>query len=573
MDYSRPVLRIFISYFKKHRGLLILDLSSAFIACAIDLAFPLVARNAMYNMLPNEEFKTFYTVMIIVAVAFLVRVAMNYIITYWGHMFGVRVEADLRDDLFKHMQELDFSFYDRNRVGQLMNRLTGDLFEITELSHHGPEDIFISSVTIIGAIVIMFTIKWELALAILIIIPIFVIIIMMCRRKMVRTSRDVKIKMAEINGEIESGLSGFRVSKAFANERVDYAKFAAANEKYKTAKCKYYSAFGQFNSSLEYFMCIMPVVILAFGGWLIMRDDMNYTDLIVFYLYISTFIMPMRKLASFMEIFMNGYAGLVRFVELMRVKPEIEEKTDAVVLSDVKGEVSFEDVSFAYEGNAEVLDDIDLDIKAGETVAIVGPSGGGKTTLCQLVPRFYECTEGRITVDGLDIRDVTLSSLRENIGIVQQDVFLFADTAMENIRYGNREATDEEVMEAARKAEIYEDIIDMPEGFNTYVGERGVKLSGGQKQRMSIARIFLKNPPILILDEATSALDTITEARIQGAFDRLSEGRTTIIIAHRLSTIKNADRIILVDGGRITESGTHDELIALGGQYAKLYNI
>ena len=570
-DYSKTPLRVLVQYFRPHRGLFVLDLSCAFIMALIDLTFPLVARSAMNQLLPARQFDTFFMVMIIVAAAFVVRAGMNYIITYWGHMFGVRVEADLRDDLFRHMQSLDFKFFDSNRTGQLMNRMTGDLFEITELSHHGPEDLFVAFVTIVGAICIMFTVQWQLALVILIIIPIFLAVVMLCRKNMVTTSRNVKITMSEINGEIESGLSGIRTSKAFANEEADYRKFAQANEKFKTAKCASYSAFGKFNSSLEYFMCIMPVVIMAFGGWLIMKDNMNYVDLVTFYLYISTFINPIRKLGNFTEIFMNGYAGLTRFIDLMRLQPEVKEPAEPVKPDAVRGGISIENVCFTYDDKTSVLDNINLEISEGETVAIVGPSGGGKSTLCQLIPRFYDVDAGCVKLDNVDVRSISKETLRKNIGIVQQDVFLFPGTVMENIRYGRPEATDEEVFEAARKAEIYDDIMNMPDKFDSYVGERGVLLSGGQKQRISISRIFLKNPPVLILDEATSALDTVTETRIQKAFDKLAEGRTTVIIAHRLSTIRGADRIILIDDGQIKEQGTHEQLMAAGGQYAQLY--
>ena len=570
-DYTRPIMSIFISYFRPHWKLFALDLSCALIASCIDLAFPLVARHGMYHLLPDRAFEAFFLVMAVFVVAFMLKSVMQYIITYWGHMFGVRVEADLREDLFVHIQSLDFEFFDKNRTGQLLSRMTGDLFEITELSHHGPEDLFIAGVTIIGAIIIMFTIQWKLALLILILIPVFLFIVLLCRRNMVRTSKRVKVKLAEINGEIESGLSGVRTSKAFANEKADFNKFAAANEQFKTAKCDNYKAFGQFNSSLEYFMSIMPVAIMAFGGWLIMKDQMNYADMITFYLYISTFINPIRKLGNFMETFMNGWAGLTRFVDVMRTQPKVTDAESALPLEEVRGQIDLEDVRFTYDAKTEVLSGIDLHVAAGETVAIVGPSGGGKSTLCQLIPRFYDVDEGRVLIDGTDVRNIRLESLRRNIGIVQQDVFLFADTIRENIRYGNPEATEEQVRDAAMKAEIYDDIMGMPDGFDSYVGERGVMLSGGQKQRISIARIFLKNPPILILDEATSALDTVTESRIQGAFDKLAEGRTTIIIAHRLSTIRNASRIVLIDDGEIREEGTHEELMQFNGQYADLY--
>ena len=572
-DFNQPTLKVFLEYFKPHMGLFVLDLTCALIASAVDLIFPLVARHAMYHMLPDKAFAAFFHVMVIVGIAFLLKAIMHYIITYWGHMFGVRVEADLRDDLFSHMQSLDFNFFNKNKTGQLLSRMTGDLFEITEMSHHGPEDLFIASVTIIGAVIIMFTIQWKLALVILILLPIALIVVMLNRRRMIRTSRKVKEKLAEINGEVESGLSGVRTSKAFANEAEDYAKFAAANDEFRTAKCENYKAFGLFASSLEFFMSIMPVVIMAVGGWIIMRSEMNYADLITFYLYISTFITPIRKLAGFMETFMNGWAGLTRFVEIMRLSPE-EDVAPGEGKPITAYDIDIEDIWFAYdEKNMDVINGVSLHVKEGETVAIVGPSGGGKTTLCQLIPRFYDVDKGVIRIGGTDNREIEKRTLRKNIGIVQQDVFLFPETIADNIRYGRPDATDEEVIEAAKKAEIYDDVMAMPDGFASYTGERGVLLSGGQKQRVSIARIFLKNPPILILDEATSALDTITEARIQGAFDKLAEGRTTIIIAHRLSTIKSADRIILIDDGVIKEEGTHEDLMKIGGQYASLYKV
>ena len=572
-DFNRPTLSIFLEYFKPHMGLFVLDLTCALIASAVDLVFPLVARHAMYHMLPDKAFAAFFHVMIIVGIAFLLKAIMHYIITYWGHMFGVRVEADLRDDLFAHMQSLDFNFFNKNRTGQLLSRMTGDLFEVTEMAHHGPEDLFIASITIVGAVIIMFTIQWKLALVILILLPIALTVVMLNRRRMIRTSRKVKEKLAEINGEVESGLSGVRTSKAFANEAEDYAKFAAANDEFRTAKCENYKAFGLFASSLEFFMSIMPVVIMAVGGWIIMRNEMNYADLITFYLYIATFITPIRKLAGFMETFMNGWAGLTRFVEIMRLEPEVDV-APGTGKPLTAYDIDIDNISFAYqEKNTDVINGVSLHVKEGETVAIVGPSGGGKTTLCQLIPRFYDVDEGAIRIGGTDIREIEKRTLRKNIGIVQQDVFLFADTIAENIRYGRPDATDEEVIAAAKKAEIYEDVMAMPDGFASYTGERGVLLSGGQKQRVSIARIFLKNPPILILDEATSALDTVTEARIQGAFDKLAEGRTTIIIAHRLSTIKNADRIVLIDDGEIKEEGTHEDLMKIGGQYASLYKV
>ena len=469
------------------------------------------------------------------------------------------------------MQELSFDYYDQNRTGTLMARLTSDLFELTELAHHGPEDLLTSVLTICGALYVMGSIRWQLAVIVAATIPIFLIVVMAMRKNMGRASAASKEKTGHINQEIESSLSGVRTAKAFANEATESARFNAANELYKTSKREFHKAMGMFHSSVEFFLCSLNVIIVGVGGYYVMQGEMDYRDLITFNLYIASFVSPMRKLSGFSEMFANGFAGLNRFVDVMRTEPTIQDKTDAVELRDVKGKITVDHVSFAYEGDLDVLHEVTMEVQPGETIAIVGPSGGGKTTLCQLIPRFYDVDSGSISIDGLDIRDVTQRSIHENIGIVQQDVFLFADTVFENIRYGKPDATMAEVIEAAKKAEIYDDIQAMPQGFDTYVGERGTLLSGGQKQRIAIARIFLKNPPILILDEATSALDSVTEAKIQRAFDNLAVGRTTLIIAHRLSTIRNANRIVSIADGVITECGTHEELVGTGGVYSQLY--
>ena len=571
-DFQRKSpLIIFLSYFKNHKGLFFVDILCACLIAGVDLTFPLVTRSALYDMLPNDLYGTFFAVMVIMVVCYLLRTFLNYIVAYYGHTFGIRVEADIRADLFRHMQNQSFDFYDKNRTGQLMSRLTSDLFELTELAHHGPEDLLTSTVTIIGALVVMASIQWRLALVVGLTIPIFLMAIMAMRKSMGKASVGVKQKTGHINTEIESSLSGIRTAKAFANEDIENARFTAANTLFKGSKRDFYKAMGRFSSSMEFFLCSMNVIVIGYGGYLIMKDQMDYRDLLTFTLYISSFITPMRKLSGFSEMFANGFAGLKRFVDLMRTEPTLQDKPDAEPLEDVKGEIVVENVSFAYDGDLDVLRNVSLQVQPGETVAIVGPSGGGKTTLCQLIPRFYDVSEGSIRIDGKDIRDVTQQSIHQNIGIVQQDVFLFADTILENIRYGKPDATEEEVIEAAKKAEIYEDILAMPQGFQTYVGERGTLLSGGQKQRVAIARIFLKNPPILILDEATSALDSVTEAKIQRAFDALAKGRTTLIIAHRLSTIRSAGRIISIADGVIAECGSHEELIQAGGIYADLY--
>ena len=566
------MLKTLFRYFKPHMHLFVLDMVCAVFAAGVELTFPVVSRYLMYNLLPAHAYQAFFMIMLAVGAAYVLRSVCYFIMTYWGHMFGVRVEADIRADLFRHLQTLDFEFYDRQRTGSLMSRMTGDLFEITELAHHGPEDLVISLLTVTGALILMFTIQWRLALVVSILIPIFLILTMTQRRSMSRASANVKEKMAVINTDIESSLSGMRTSKAFANEEEELKRFSEANAQYRGARKEFYKAMGIFNSSQELFMGILPPVVIAMGGYLIMKDQLNYIDLITFTLFVSSFVTPIRKMAQFAEIFASGMAGLRRFNEIMEMEPTVVEKPDAQALQVSEGAVDIDHVSFSYPEHREVLHDVDLHVRGGEKIAVVGESGGGKTTLCQLIPRFYDVSEGSIRIDGTDIRDVTKNSLRSAVGIVQQDVFIFADTIRENIRYGRPEASDEEVILAACKAEIYDDIMEMPDGFDTFVGERGTRLSGGQRQRISIARIFLKNPAVLILDEATSALDTITETRIQNSFESLMENRTSFVIAHRLSTVRNADRICVIEDGQLVESGTHDELLQRQGVYAKLYD-
>ena len=569
-DFSRRPLAVFLSYFGPHWRPFLIDMLCATAVAVIDLVFPIVSRSSMQRLLPERLFTTFFVVMGIILIAYVVKGLLYYAITVVGHGMGVLVEADMRRDVFSHMQQLSFSFYDRNRTGVLMSRVTNDLFDITELSHHGPENVLICTLTIVGSLIVMFFIRWELALVLLVILPLCLIFTLKQRTRMTDASVEVRKKTAEINAAIESGISGVRTAKAFANETEEMRKFDSSNDIFKTAKKGYYRAMGLFQSGMEFSTGAMQVIVILVGGILIMKGRMDYIDLVTFTLYVSAFVSPLRKLVMFMEQYTQGSAGFSRFLEIMRTEPEIRDAEDAVELTGVKGEVDYEGVSFRYGDGPWVLKDIDLSIRPGESFALVGASGGGKTTLCHLLPRFYDATEGRVLVDGRDVRSVTQESLRRAIGIIQQDVFMFAGTIRENIRYGRPDATDREVVEAAVRAEIHDEIMAMPDGYDTYIGERGVMLSGGQKQRVSIARVFLKDPPILILDEATSALDSVTEQKIQASLDQLSRGRTCIIIAHRLSTIRNADRIAVIEGESIAELGSHEELMAKNGIYASL---
>ena len=572
IDFNRSKLSVFAAYIRPHRKAFVVDMGLSVAVALVDLIFPLVSRWSMQALLPQGLFRAFFSVMSIVFLAYLLRAWFMYLVTVIGHRMGTMVEADMRRDVFMHMQDLSYSFFDRNRTGVLLGRVTNDLFEIVELAHHGPENILTCSMTILGALVILLTVNWKLTLVLLLLLPACVLFSMRQRINMQKANQEVKKKTGEINAAIESGISGIRTSKAFANETAEDEKFQKANEAFKNSRVGFYRAMGLFNAGVEAAVGLMQVAVVTMGGYLIMKGNMDYVDLITFTLYVSTFTAPIRKLMQFMEIYTSGMAGFDRFLELMRTKPEIEDAPDAreLDIQKVRGEVFFDHVSFHYQDGTQVLDDVTLTIQPGEKFALVGPSGGGKTTMCHLIPRFYDVSRGRILVDGSDVRSLTQESLRRSIGIIQQDVFLFAGTVMDNIRYGRPDATDEEVVRAAVLSKIHEDIMQMPDGYETFVGERGIVLSGGQKQRVSIARVFLKNPPILILDEATSALDSVTEGEIQQSLDELSRGKTCIVIAHRLSTVFDADRIAVVENRHIAEQGTRGELLALNGIYAGL---
>ena len=572
---SKPrLIREFAAYYRPHLGIFSLDLLCALTIAGIDVLFPALTRKILSEYVPAGAAQSVLRISLLLLGFYLLHTLCQWIVTYLGHAMGVAIEGDMRRDLFAHLETLDFAFFDQNRTGQLLSRLTTDLFDVTELAHHGPEDLFISIATLLGAFFVLVRIQAALAIVLLVAVPLSLGFILLFRGKMLRASKAVKVRTAGINEQIESSISGIRVARAFAAEEEEKHRFERCTGEYVRARRRYYRTMANFMAGTEFLLHMMSLLVVCVGSMLILRERMDVATLVAFNLYVASIQRPIRRLTNFIELFTQGIAGFSRFSEIMHVAPKIVEREDAIPLPEVRGEIEFRDVSFSYgDGRAQVLSHVSLHASAGETVALAGPSGGGKTTLSQLIPRFYEITEGSILLDGHDIRDLRLSDLRRAIGIVQQDVFLFPGSVLDNIRFGSPEATLEQCIEAAKAAEIHEEILAMPDGYDTQVGERGVRLSGGQKQRVAIARIFLRNPPILILDEATSALDTVTERHIQDSLARLSQGRTTLVIAHRLSTIREADEILVLDEQGISERGTHDELLAAGGLYATLAEV
>ena len=565
------------AYYKPYKGLFLADMMFAMIGAAITLVIPLMVRyiTGTVVLLPIEEASsTIIRLGIFMVLLVIVEGYCNYFIGYYGHVMGAKIEHDMRNEIFGHYQKLSFAFFDNQKVGHLLSRITSDLFDITELLHHGPEDVVISAIKLLGAFIILLVINAKLAFVAIGFVVIMLLYAVAMNGRMRGAFRENRARIADINSQIEDSLSGIRVVKSFSNEKTEMDKFEEGNSRFVDSKKKSYRYMGTYNSGMGVFSTLITVGSLLMGAWLMMKGELSAADLVTFLLYINNFTEPVKKLVNFTEQFQNGYSGYERFVEIMNIAPDIKDKEDAKSLDRVQGEIQFEDVSFHYSENKEnVLSHVNLDVKPGEYVAIVGSSGAGKTTLCSLIPRFYDVTGGAVRLDGIDIRDVKLKDLRRQIGIVQQDVYLFAGTILENIRYGKPEATDEEVVNAAMAANAHEFIMSLPEGYNTDIGQRGVKLSGGQKQRLSIARVFLKNPPVLIFDEATSALDNESEKIVQHSLELLAKDRTTFVIAHRLSTIRNAERILVLTEDGIAEEGTHESLLAQGGIYAGLYNM
>lgn len=565
------------AYYKPYKGLFLADMMFAMIGAAITLVIPLMVRyiTGTVVLLPIEEASsTIIRLGIFMVLLVIVEGYCNYFIGYYGHVMGAKIEHDMRNEIFGHYQKLSFAFFDNQKVGHLLSRITSDLFDITELLHHGPEDVVISAIKLLGAFIILLMINAKLAFVAIGFVVIMLLYAVAMNGRMRGAFRENRARIADINSQIEDSLSGIRVVKSFSNEKTEMDKFEEGNSRFVDSKKKSYRYMGTYNSGMGVFSTLITVGSLLMGAWLMMKGELSAADLVTFLLYINNFTEPVKKLVNFTEQFQNGYSGYERFVEIMNIAPDIKDKEDAKSLDRVQGEIQFEDVSFHYSENKEnVLSHVNLDVKPGEYVALVGSSGAGKTTLCSLIPRFYDVTGGAVRLDGIDIRDVKLKDLRRQIGIVQQDVYLFAGTILENIRYGKPEATDEEVVNAAMAANAHEFIMSLPEGYNTDIGQRGVKLSGGQKQRLSIARVFLKNPPVLIFDEATSALDNESEKIVQHSLELLAKDRTTFVIAHRLSTIRNAERILVLTEDGIAEEGTHESLLAQGGIYAGLYNM
>lgn len=564
-------LKRFIAYYRTEWKLFVLDIICASAVAGLDLVFPMVTRLFMKDFIPNRQLRLIIIFSGVMIFLYILRLIGQYVINYWGHVVGVRMEYHMRRDLFTHLQTLDFKFFDDTKVGYLMSRIVNDLREISELAHHGPEDVFIASLMFIGSFLYLVRINLQLTLIAFAFVPIIAWYAISRRRVMSNAFMEERRKIADVNAELENSLSGIRVAKSFANEEYEKNRFDTANSLFKIARQKAFKAMAEYSSGMSFLTNLLDLTVLVAGAIYTYFDYIDLADLTAYLMFVRFFLQPINRLTAFTQQYQQGMTGFERFLELMAVKPSIVDAPDAVELRNVKGSIELRGVSFQYNEKSEVLADINLKIEPGQTVALVGPSGGGKTTLCHLIPRFYDVTSGQILVDGIDVRKIQLASLRKNIGMVQQDVFLFTGTIKENILYGNPSATDEEIVEAAKNARIHDFIMSLPDKYDTYVGERGIKLSGGQKQRVSIARVFLKNPPILILDEATSALDTTTEMEIQEALERLSKDRTTLIIAHRLSTVRHADLIVVVTDGKIREQGTHEQLLKKGGIYSRLY--